>query len=196
MEKELIEIIKEIIENLEKLGLNKLKCPTKWSLTSLEDCIKIAEELTWDQEGFVVVDTFGNRVKIKSPAYVLAHFARNNNVITRKHLIRVILMNEVEEFLCYAADYRDELLNVQKMMNAYHKVGDTLAAIARSASRLPRKEFASIVKLAPKVFQDLMFVNYDKDCYAREYTISWSEDKWDRYLEEVEKLGKEYFSND
>lgn len=183
-------------ENLEKLGLNKLKCPTKWSLTSLEDCIKIAEELTWDQEGFVVVDTFGNRVKIKSPAYVLAHFARNNNVITRKHLIRVILMNEVEEFLCYAADYRDELLNVQKMMNAYHKVGDTLAAIARSASRLPRKEFASIVKLAPKVFQDLMFVNYDKDCYAREYTISWSEDKWDRYLEEVEKLGKEYFSND
>ncbi len=182
--------------NLEKLGLTRFKCPTQWSLASLEDCIKIAEELPWDQEGFVVVDAYGNRVKIKSPAYVMAHFARNNNVITRKHLIKVILMNEVEEFLCYAADYKEELLYVQKLMNVYHNIGETLAAMARSASRLPRNEFANIVKLAPKVFQGLMFVNYDKDCYAKEYTIGWTADKWDRYLTEVEKLGKEYFGND
>lgn len=178
--------------NLEKLGLGKLKCPTKWSLTSVKDCIKIAEELSWDQEGFVVVDAYGNRVKIKSPAYVMAHFARNNNVITRKHLIKVILMNEVDEFLCYAADYKEELLYMQKMMNAYHKIGNTLARACRQASVMTRADYAKLVKTLPVIFQGLLFINYDKDCYAEEYTHSWNENKWDQYIEELEKLCKEH----
>ncbi len=161
--------------------------PKQWPLTSLEECIKITETFNWDQEGFVVSDANFNRVKIKSPAYVIAHYARNNNVITRKHLIKVILMNEVEEFLCYAAEYKEELLYVQKLMNAYHNIGDTLATVCRKASILSRPVYADIVKTLPKVFHDLLFKNYDKDCYAEEYTYGWSEDKWERYLDELER---------
>ena len=60
-------------------------------------------------KGFVACDAQFNRVKIKSPAYVMAHFARNNNVITRKHLINIVVNNEIEEFLCYASDYKAEI---------------------------------------------------------------------------------------
>ena len=165
-----------------------IKRPKQWPLTSLEECIKITETFNWDQEGFVVSDANFNRVKIKSPAYVLAHYARNNNVITRKHLIKVILMNEVDEFLCYASEYEEELLHVQKLMNAYHSIGETLATACRKASILSRPIYADIVKTFPEVFHDLLFKNYDKDCYAKEYTYGWSEEKWNRYLTEVEKL--------
>lgn len=178
----------------EVLGLSNIPRPKQWPLTSIDECIRITETFTWDKEGFVVVDARGNRVKIKSPAYVLAHFARNNNVITRKHLIRVILQNEAEEFLCYASEYTEELQYTQKLMNAYYRIGNTLAAACRKASILPRPEYAKIVKTFPTIFQSLLFKNYDKDCYAQEFTYGWNENRWDACLEEMEKLKDDYFN--
>lgn len=178
--------------NAENLGVSKFKRPAIYSLATFEDCIKAAELKTWDDEGFVVCDANFNRVKIKSPAYVLAHFMRNNNVITRKHILRVILENEVEEFLCYAADYKEELIKTQKLMKAYHKIGNQLAKACReTASILHRGDYARMVKALPNIFQGLLFLNYDRDVTAEEYTANWNENKWEEYLESVEKLNKE-----
>ena len=179
---------------VEIAGLENIPRPKQWPLTTLEECIRITETMPWDQEGFVVSDTIGNRIKVKSPAYVVAHYMRNNNSVNRKHLIKIVLLNEVEEFLCYAAEYADELKQVQTLMNAYIKIGDKLAAACRHASILPRAEYAKIVKTFPEVFHGLLFKNYDKDCYAGEYTFGWSEDKWDKYLTSMEKLKDEYFN--
>ena len=174
------------------LGLGKFKRPAVYSLTSLDDCIKAAELKTWDDEGFVVCDAQFNRVKIKSPAYVLAHFMRNNNVITRKHIIRVIIENEVAEFLCYAADYKDELIKTQKLMKAYHRIGNQLAKACReTASILHRGDYARLVKALPAIYQGLLYMNYDRDVTAEEYTSKWNENKWDEYLGAVENLNKE-----
>jgi hypothetical protein len=174
------------------LGLGKFKRPAQYSLSSLDDCIKAAELKTWDDEGFVVADAQNNRVKIKSPAYVLAHFMRNNNVITRKHILRVILENEVEEFLCYAADYKEELIKTQGLMKAYHRIGNQLAKACReTVSILHRGDYARMVKALPNIFQGLLFLNYDHDVTAEEYTANWNENKWEEYLEAVEKLNKE-----
>jgi hypothetical protein len=173
------------------LGLGKFKRPAVYSLTSLEDCIKAAELKTWDDEGFVVCDANFNRVKIKSPAYVLAHFMRNNNVITRKHIIKIILENEVEEFLCYAADYKEELEKVQKLMNSYHNIGNKLAQACRQMILLERKDYAKLVQALPNIFQGLLYMNYDRFVSAQEFTAKWNENKWDEYLTEVEKLNKE-----
>ena len=173
--------------NATKLGVGDVKVPESYMLTSLDECIKIAEKLTWDQEGFVVVDANDNRVKVKSPAYVKAHFARNNNVITRKHLINVILSNEVEEFLCYAADYKEQLDHCIGLKNTFIRLGDTFAAAGRRACGMSRRDYASMVQCFPKIYHGLMFANYEKDCYAAEWTIDWSEDKWERYLDELER---------
>ena len=178
--------------NASKLGVGFFKRPAIYSLSSLDDCIKAAELKTWDDEGFVVCDANFNRVKIKSPAYVLAHFMRNNNVITRKHILRVILENEIAEFLCYAAEYKEELVKTQKLMKAYHKIGNQLAKACReTASILHRGDYARMVKALPNIFQGLLFLNYDRDITAEEYTANWNENKWEEYLESVEKLNKE-----
>lgn len=178
------------------LGLGKFKRPVHYSLSSLDDCIKAAELKTWDDEGFVVADAHNNRVKIKSPAYVLAHFMRNNNVITRKHIIRVILENETAEFLCYAADYKDVLEETQGLMNAYHNIGNRLAESCRTTATILHKgDYARLVKTFPVIFQGLLFMNYDRDVTAEEYTSNWNENKWEEYLESLEKLGKEVRGN-
>ena len=178
------------------LGLGKFKRPAHYSLSSLDDCIKAAELKTWDDEGFVVADANNNRVKIKSPAYVLAHFMRNNNVITRKHIIRVILENETAEFLCYAADYKDVLEETQGLMNAYHNIGNRLAESCRTTATILHKgDYARLVKTFPVIFQGLLFMSYDRDITAEEYTSNWNENKWEEYLESLEKLGKEVRGN-
>lgn len=178
------------------MGLGKFKRPAHYSLSSLDDCIKAAELKTWDDEGFVVADAHNNRVKIKSPAYVLAHFMRNNNVITRKHIIRVIIENETAEFLCYAADYKDVLEETQGLMNAYHNIGNRLAKSCRTTATILHKgDYARLVKTFPVIFQGLLFMNYDRDVTAEEYTSNWNENKWEEYLESLEKLGKEVRGN-
>ena len=175
--------------NASKLGVGFFKRPAIYSLSSLDDCIKAAELKTWDDEGFVVCDANFNRVKIKSPAYVLAHFMRNNNVITRKHLIRVILENETAEFLCYAADYKDVLEETQELMNTYINIGNKLAESCRTTATILHKgDYARLVKTFPTIFQGLLFMNYDRDVTAEEYTANWTENKWEEYLESVEHL--------
>lgn len=175
------------------LGMGRFNRPAQYSLSSLSDCIKAAELKSWDDEGFVVCDAWFNRVKIKSPAYVMAHYARNNNVINRKHLIKVILAGEAEEFLCYAADYKEELEKVQDLMMAYCKVGDQIAKSCQQLYDIPKKTYAAWVQTLPKIYQGLAFKNYNNIMSTKDYTASWNENKWDTYLEEFEKL-KENFS--
>ena len=175
----------------------KFKRPRVFPLTSLEDCIKVSKNLSWNQEGFVVSDSTFNRVKIKSPAYVLAHFMRNNNRITRKHLIRVVLENEVEEFLCYASDYKDCLLETQKLMRAYLNIGNKLISVCRlMIDKISRADYARLVKALPRIYQGLLFYNYDHNATAEDYTSGWSENKWEEYLEAFEMLKQEITESD
>ena len=175
------------------LEMGKFKLPKQYPFNSLEHCIKIAESFPWDAEGFVVCDAQFNRVKIKSPAYVMAHFARNNNVINRKHLLGVILTGETEEFLCYAEDYREELEKIQGLMKAFCKVGDQIAKSCQRLYDIPRAVYANWVKTLPKIYQDLAFRNYNNVMSAKDYTADWSENKWETYLEGFEQLMKDLY---
>lgn len=176
------------------LGMGRFNRPAQYSLSSLSDCIKAAELKSWDDEGFVVCDAWFNRVKIKSPAYVMAHYARNNNVINRKYLIRIILANEIEEFLCYATDYKEELEKVQNLMRSFSKVGNEIAKSCQRLVEIPRRVYAVWVKTLPKIYQDLAFRNYDNVTFTDIYTANWSENKWDNYLTDFEKLKQQYFN--
>ena len=176
------------------LGMGKFKLPAQYSLSSLSDCLKAAELKSWDDEGFVVCDAQFNRVKIKSPAYVMAHYARNNNVINRKHLIQIILSGETEEFLCYASDYKEELEKVQRLMNSFYKVGDQIAKSCQRLYDVPRGTYANWVKTLPKIYQDLAFRNYNDIKSTKDYTADWNENKWEICLESFEQLKEEYFN--
>ena len=173
------------------LGMGKFKLPIQFKLDSLESCIEAVEAFGWDEEGFVVADACGNRVKIKSPAYVMAHYARNNNIINRKHLIKIILSNEVEEFLCYAEDYKEELYKIQNLMNSFYKVGDAIAKSCQRLYDIPKRDYANWVQTLPKMYRDLAFRNYNNVMSTKDYVAGWSENKWDEYLGYFENLIKE-----
>jgi T4 RnlA family RNA ligase len=175
------------------LGVGRLELPKQYPLTSVNDCIKLAETFSWDQEGFVACDAHFNRVKIKSPAYIRAHFTRNNNIITRKHLISVILTNEVEEFLCYATDYKEELERVQNLMESFYKVGDQIAMSCQRLYNIPKRTFAAWVQTLPKIYQDLAFKNYNNIMFTKDYTAGWNENKWDTCLENFKQLKEALF---
>jgi hypothetical protein len=58
---------------------------------------------------------------------------------------------------------------------------------------MPRNEYAEMVKEFPKIFRGLLFLNYDRDMTAEEYTSQWTTYKWENHLNEMEKLKDEYF---
>ena len=176
------------------LDMSRFKLPEQYPLNTLDDCIRITENFGWNQEGFVVCDAQFNRVKIKSPAYVMAHYARNNNIITRKHLIKIITSNEVAEFLCYAEDYKEELEKVQNLMKAFCKVGDQIVKSCQRLYDVPRGTYANWVKTLPSIYQDLAFRNYNNIMSTKDYTIKWNENKWDTYLDSFEQLKEELFN--
>jgi hypothetical protein len=166
-----------------ELGVSMLRRPRLYQLNTLEQVMAAANKLPWDNEGYVCYDKNFNRCKIKSPKYVMAHFARNNNIITRKHLIDIILKNDMDEFCIYASDYKDQIEYVKKLMDEFINVMDTTGLLARNLRKLSRKDAAEIIKPFHKLVQPIMFANHSRLVSGREYVRDWDVYKWERALE-------------
>ena len=162
--------------------------PKIYSMSNLKDIIYAANNLPWDEEGYVCYDKDFNRCKIKSPKYVMAHFARNNNIITRKHLIDIILKGEMEEFKIYASDYADVIDYTKKLMDDFNSFLDACALLTRNLRKLERAEAAEVIKKFHRLVQPIMFMNLDKLVGGREYTYNWNIYKWERALEDFTKF--------
>lgn len=165
------------------LHVEMLPRPKQYSLNTLDQVITAANELPWDNEGYVCYDKDFNRCKIKSPKYVLAHFARNNNVITRKHLIDIILKGEIDEFLIYASDYADQMKYTKRLMDDFTYFVDDCALITRNLRKLDRIDAAEVIKKFHKFVQPIMFMNLDRHVGGREYTYDWNVYRWERVLD-------------
>ncbi len=166
-----------------ELGVSALHRPKLYQLNTLEQIIAAANELPWDNEGYVCYDKNFNRCKIKSPKYVMAHFARNNNVITRKHLINIILQGEKDEFCVYASDYKYEIDHVKLLMDDYVEIMDTAGFLARNLRKLSRKEAADIIKQFHIVVQPIMFANLERSVSGIDYVLNWDVYRWERTLD-------------
>ena len=165
------------------------KTPKEYYFHSAQDVVDSAKELPWDEEGYVVVDSNFNRVKIKSPAWLVAHYARSNNSISKESLIQVILDGEQEEFLVYANDYREELESVEQEMEDFVKDLD-------DAAREMKKKYAAEVIKYPKSIQPYLFSKVNNQNASDWVKENMSASKWIKYLEtrkeryNMEELGK------
>lgn len=163
--------------------LTEFRSPKIFHCNKLEDVVEMANKLPWDEEGYVVRDSNFNRVKIKSPAYIMAHYMRNNNVITKRRLMEVILKGEVDEFLCYAADYNLELKELQEKKSTLEQEAKSLRHHLRTNFKFDsQKDYASIVnKISNSTIRQFCFT----DKSWEEMTKDWSADKWVRKVEEL-----------
>jgi hypothetical protein len=170
------------------LGCGEFPRPWLYATRTLEDILKAANDLPWDEEGYVCYDKSFNRCKIKSPKYVLAHFARNNNVITRWHLIDIILRGEMEEFKIYASDYKDQIEWTKQRMDDFILFVDNCALMSRNLRKLERPEAAEVIKKFHKFVQPIMFMNLTRIVGGRSYTSGWDAYKWERLLDNFLKF--------
>lgn len=83
-------------ELIEDIGIEK---PKEYLLKSLDDCINAAVKLNQSddgevhsikQEGYVVVDGEWNRIKIKSPDYLMAHHLSSNTNFSKERIVGLI----------------------------------------------------------------------------------------------------------
>ena len=173
----------------EILDISKyFKIPKRYPLHSLEDVQMAANALSWDEEGYVVCDEYFNRVKIKSPSYVMAHYVRNNNTVNTERLIQIILDGEQKEFLIYASDYTDELHDVEEAMHkiAVSSVESMKMLFGAQHEFTNRGDYAREAIKYPVYMKDFLFHCFD-DRIFWDYAKSWSIDRWVKAINELKE---------
>lgn len=127
-------------------SLQNIKIPKTYSMQTLEEVQNAANALGWDEEGFVVKDIKYNRVKIKSPQWIEAHYVRGNNIITTEAIINIIKQHEEEEFLIYAQDKKDRLYEIKKYIEDFkYLLALEFVGLYASCENKTKKEFSKVV---------------------------------------------------
>lgn len=121
----------------------------EWSVADVAQAISDANALDpTTHEGFVVVDDYCNRVKIKNPRYVALHHLKGNGAATTRRSIALWKAGEIGELLTHfpelAADVQPVLDKLDVVANRAY---DAYAMALRDNP--DRKTFAMRVKDAP-----------------------------------------------
>lgn len=98
----------------EDIGIEK---PKTYNFESLEKIIENTNNLSKNEEGYVVVDKNYNRIKIKSKEYLMAHYLIGNCNFTDKRIMQIIKMGEEREILSYFPEYTSKIDNINKSIN-------------------------------------------------------------------------------
>lgn len=137
---------------------------------NFDELIRAVEKLPWDEEGYVVCDERCHRVKVKSPAYVLAHYSRNNNCITNKRLLKIVLSGELDEFLVYAEEYKDRALEIKQKIENIKK--ECRAAADQLKSFTTKKEKA-------------LYIGSNYTGILKDYLYACINEKEDKFFEKL-----------
>ena len=121
---------------------------------------------------------------MKSTQWLRAHYTLNNNVVTRKRLLDVILAGEEDEFLVFGEKYRGELEKIHLQMDFLkQKAQDFISALSPFLVE-PRKVWAAQVsKISISIIRTYLFKYYDTHITWEDYTKDWDSSQWERVLE-------------
>ena len=157
------------------IGIEK---PTEYPLHSLEECIAAAEKLNDDMvtdEGYVVVDKNWNRIKIKSPKYVLYHRVWNNGAAKAEDILSIINSGEMRKAMKEYPLLREDILkwNAAIALFEYELEADISAARQVYEEYQNRGVAASFIKKFKHPFAG--FWGLDHEGHAEDLINSMSE---------------------
>lgn len=135
--------------------------PKKFNFNSIDDIIKSTNNLTYNDEGYVLVDKYFNRVKIKSKLYTSLHYLLSNpNTPKLESLINIIRTGEIDEVIIYFPELERLLNEIKDNIQNFITEMDNNINIAKSMIFSNRKEFSDFANevLYPKI----MYMWYDK----------------------------------
>jgi len=162
-----------------------VKKPKEYPIVNFNDCIKAAKELPSDEEGFVVVDANWNRIKVKNPMYLQLHRMIENNNLSLKSALNMLLENDQDEFLTYFPEYKEYFENLKnKIENLKNKISQTAKELSVYL-QTSRKEYAQKVMERDKdnSYYYFLLIN-DRNAKVLDYLRKLP---LDRLIEKLEK---------
>lgn len=93
--------------------------PKLYHLANIKDVIDIVNVMNEHHEGMVVCDSHFNRVKVKSPIYLMKAQAHNNGVLTDKRIITMFQNDVLDDFLQLVPHKVDIINEVLDILNSY-----------------------------------------------------------------------------
>ena len=192
-----VETFEEVNPDIEENICKVIARPKEYALNNQFDCLRATEKMGYDEEGFVVVDVFWNRVKIKSPAYVAAHHMRANGVVNKGRVLEIIERGEKDEFLGYFPEYKDYFAEVESKRDEFFgELRRSLQAVASqkiinefSPEELKwnRKDFAAFILNQYKDISAFLFRFLDTDLLKMFIDVQWNKLTEDKKLEYLYK---------
>ncbi len=121
--------------------------PRVFRFGTFEDCVKSSASLPWDDEGYVVMDSKFNRVKVKSAAWLTAHHLSNNNSLSYSRAFDLIRRDEVGEVLCYFPNFKEKFDECRAMVDelAEHEDGVWRDFVSNGLMKEARKAQAEFI---------------------------------------------------
>lgn len=171
---------------------NFVSMPKQYPMQGLKECLNVAENMGYDEEGFVVVDSCWRRIKIKSPAYVAAHYLKNNGVNSRKRILEIIEKNEQKEFLSYFPEYADLFSELEQAREAYFteavRAVKELQNVAVNSGILSQKDLALLIKQYYNDYAALLFTFLKTDLFKQFVESQWNKLPLDGKLKQLKKF--------
>lgn len=149
---------KEIwLHNFAHFGL--IPRPKRYAFKSLQEAILSFDHVKGhEMEGYVAVDPYFNRVKIKHPGYLVLHKAREG--LSGKGIMEQIQQGDSEELISYFPQFKE----IHDRMKAWYLgLATKLDAAYENVSQNTndRKSFALAVKALDMPFKNLLFSRLD-----------------------------------
>ncbi len=148
------------------LWYNWKVCPT-FKFNSIEEVIHNAGQLEpINNEGYIVVDSHFNRVKVKSPAYVALHYLRDT--LSPRRMLEIVRANESEEFLNYFEEYKNVHQEIKsKYLVLVNKINNTLEDIYKKGLE---KDYKAVGLYSKNIFyQGALFQLLKRDITVGKY---------------------------
>ena len=127
----------------------KIRYPKQYAMKTLDDVIAAARGMSKDEEGFVVNDASGNRIKVKSPEYLLAAKMQMNGAVTVKRIFQMLKNDILDDFLAYAPQHTEKTEKVLNAVDEFCRKADDEWEKVNSMEYADQKEFASAVSKSP-----------------------------------------------
>ena len=121
-------------------------------VNNLEECLELCKDLRVDQEGFVIKDESGNRIKVKTKSYCRLHHVRGEGSFTHKRALDIVRENEIEEVLTYFPEFEPVItlvkMKYEKLLEDTQKFMNTISHYS-PALLTDRKMFAQQISSSP-----------------------------------------------
>lgn len=108
----------EVLDLLINPNIHNVKV---YKLKTLSDCIDVVKNMSMDEEGVVVSDADGNRIKIKSPEYLIKAKLCGNHVRSDESLLETIFDGKEDDLLAYCPEYSDRISSLKNCISVYEE---------------------------------------------------------------------------